>query len=128
MQKEGKEAFCDHIYLRRFANNTRKSLYWKIVSFICCHRKRYVQDIQREKMRESWSLRRIKWKAMYHMKSKKTFYWIRFFFSSFHFPISGEEFFAIARVIEGAYYIANYKRKAAKLLQDTREEKHRRIQ
>lgn len=34
-----------------------------------------------------------------------------FFLHSLYFPISGKEFFRYLRVIEGAYYIANYKRK-----------------
>lgn len=48
---------------------------------------------------------------MYHTKRKKLF--IEFFFPRFIFQSRVRNFFAIARVIEGAYYIANYKKKTA---------------
>lgn len=49
-----------------------------------------------QKRRESWSLRRIKWKAMYHRKKvekkKKNFLLNSSFAFLLYFPISGEEF------------------------------------
>lgn len=46
----------------------------------------------------------------YEKRRRKTFYWI--LFPRFIFQSRMRNFFAIACVIEGAYYIANYKKKA----------------
>lgn len=83
------------------------------VYLLLFHGKRYTDNAKAD------LLDGIKWKAMYHTK---VFYWILCFFlfsSPFSFSNLGLRIFLRFSVIEGAYYIANYKEKKQ---QDTKQQ------